>query len=405
MTRPHIAVLTLMGNGHIYPILPLCSELTIRGYRVTYPTNGMFARKIVETGAEPVVYDGTQMSEEEAAELSSKLRFPCGHETWFDISALSRAKTFECVEETVSEIQKRYQEDIPDLVIYDRSCIAGRILASLWGSRVVQVFPHFASYRRFYFRNKDTFITPEPLLRYALTLDSFLAAHGIKTKDNLFHTENVNIVLLPKEFQYRSEAFDERFHFVGALLAPLARRKRVGNGNKLVFISGLSALREWTVRTESFFSLCVEALASNKCKCILSVGAEFSEGSLGPLPENFEINRHTSHLEILRYADLSISHGGMLTTLEALYSGVPVLAIPPHPGCEEVTYRTVELGLGRRIDKDEATVDAIRGSVEQILVDEALSYRVSEAAKTFNSYAGVTMAANAVEQVANEAAT
>ena len=146
------------------------------------------------------------------------------------------------------------------------------------------------------------------------------------------------------------------------------------------------------------FRLVVNALAECELDCVLSVGSDF-DGDLGSfLPGNFRLNREASHLEILPHAALAISHGGMLTTLEALYNGVPSLMIPSHPGAEEVAYRAAELGLGIRLRMEEATKKTIRASVERLLRDSRMLEGVRQARNAFRASGGASEAADRIEQ-------
>ncbi len=47
-----------------------------------------------------------------------------------------------------------------------------------------------------------------------------------------------------------------------------------------------------------------------------------------PVPSNFKLYNYAPQLDILQDTDLFITHGGMNSSSEILYFGVPMLVIP-----------------------------------------------------------------------------
>jgi len=61
---------------------------------------------------------------------------------------------------------------------------------------------------------------------------------------------------------------------------------------------------------------------------IMSVGRNIQIESLGLVPDNFLVENFVPQLEVLKRADVFITHGGMNSLNEALYFGVPVIVVP-----------------------------------------------------------------------------
>ncbi len=402
MKRRHIAIFTESGNGHVYPVLPLCSELVKRGHCVTYATSDHYARKIREAGAEPVIFSGRSPNIELQEEIKKTFLLSLADPAWWKMLNSFQIYRFAFTEEILPRLQRYYQERVPDLILYDRYMIAGRILARSLNCATIQISPHFAQYRKSLYRENGAFRNPEPESQYARALDSFLLTHGITTADNLWHAENLNIHFIPREFQYGNESFDERFCFVGALLNRPCNPTwtNYSNGRPIILVSDLSGLRDALENTNStgYFKLLVDALSGIGCHCILSIGDNVDPHSLGSLPANFEINQRASHLEILPHAALSVCHGGMLSTLEALYNGVPVLALPAHQGAEEVAYRTAELGLGIQLSRNTLTIQQVKETIEAMIGDTLLQNRVKEMQRLFGHSGGALLAADRIEE-------
>jgi len=370
-----------------------------RGHYVTYVTGDHYARQIAEVGAVPVLFSYSPPDKGLAEEIRNALSSTCGDAGYWKMARSFQVYEFACAEKMLDQVHTFYKKNAPDVILYDPFMIGARILARRLDCAVIRISPHFAQYERFVLRQHGVFRNPEGVLECRRDLDSFLLNHGITTTDNFWHVEKLNIQFIPREFQYCNDYFDERFCFVGALLdRPFKQVWKInGKGRPIVLISDLSGLRDAYINADSYYKLFIESLSDSACHCILSIGDSIDPHSLGTLPENFEINQRASHLEILPHAALSVCHGGMLSTLEALYNGVPVLAIPLTPGTEDVAYRTAELGLGIQLSRSALTTDKVRETVEGMLFDTGLQTRVKETQEVFRRSGGVKMAADRIE--------
>jgi len=396
MKSRHFAVVAQLGNGHVYPTLPLCAELSKRGHRVTYITNRHYAPMIVEVGAEPVLISSKRMPNRLVDDLKMSLALPMDDPR---VADMMKSWQSHCADDSialVSQVDSFYSENSPDMIVYDRYHIAGRILANRHQVPAVQISSHFAYYNDLPFRINGVCQKPDAAAEWSRNDDSFLSSCGIESSGSYWHVENLNVHLLPKEFQFNADSFDERFCFAGALLDrpfyPVWKDR--SGGRPLILISGISLFSDTKVDYSGYFGMLVEALSELPYHCVLSIGdAEFSR----ILPSNFELNRSASHLEILPHADLSICHGGMTSTLEAIYHGVPPLMIPMAPACEEVAYRAEELGIGVHLSRAALSIENLRDTVSAMLQDCSLQERVKYASGVFRLSGGAELAANRIE--------
>ena len=405
MKRRHIALFTLMGNGHLYPILPLCNELMTRGFRVSCPVNDRYAGRVRATGAEAVVFTEFPVDRALRAENEARAELLTNDPSRLETSELEWAHLSKSTADFLAQIMGFYEQEPPDLVLYNRYCIPGRIMAHRQRAPAIQFSPHFAYPGRSRFWQNGTCENPDGLVSYGAKLDSLLADHDIRTGDNLWHLEKLNLHLIPREFQYRAEAFDERFFFSGSLaqrpFESTWRPRRTGR--PLVLISGYSGLPETKSSNTAHFKLFIDALADAACHCVLSIGDGVSAAPLGPLPANFEVNQRTSHLEILPHASLFACHGGMGSSLEALYNGVPVLTIPNSPYTEEVASRVNELRVGAVLPRRNLCVDSVRETVLEMLRDRCLHERAGELQQVFGRSGGAAALAQRIERVLHDA--
>jgi MGT family glycosyltransferase len=72
-------------------------------------------------------------------------------------------------------------------------------------------------------------------------------------------------------------------------------------------------------------------------------------------------------LEVLKRANVFISHGGMNSVSEALYYNVPLVIIPMSANQPFVAYRVSELGAGIFLPKEKINAESLKASVETIL--------------------------------------
>uniref|UniRef100_A0A1B0DGR6 UDP-glucuronosyltransferase n=1 Tax=Phlebotomus papatasi TaxID=29031 RepID=A0A1B0DGR6_PHLPP len=80
-------------------------------------------------------------------------------------------------------------------------------------------------------------------------------------------------------------------------------------------------------------------------------------------------------------AKLLITHGGLLSIYEAIYSGVPVLGIPMH-GDQHFNMRmAVEGGFGRILNYDDLSENTIQEAVEDMLKNDTYRFNVERVRK------------------------
>lgn len=390
MEPRHIAVFTPMIGGHVYPALGVCAELVSRGHRVTYPTNESYATRVREAGATPVELRTPQLKNAE------KIYEDIGSDEakyWRAFAFVTAPTAITSAAAAVAQLHGVYAADPPDVILYDWFAFGGRILAKQLGCDAIQLHSHFA-HDDALMRIEGICTTPEPMVGFGRFLDAFMATYGIEGANQLWHYEQLNIFCVPREFQYDYDRLDSRFVFVGATHNRTPRKgawpNRAKPGQPIVLIS------EATSGTDgSFLRLCIEALAESKYHVVVSKAANTPEPAAWP--RNFEINRTAFNCEILPTARVMLCQGGMGTTLEALYHGVPVVSVSLNPFNSEVAYRMEELGLGIYVRERGATAGTLRESVDTVSSDEAMLRRVKRMQSYLATTPGPTFAADAID--------
>ena len=102
----------------------------------------------------------------------------------------------------------------------------------------------------------------------------------------------------------------------------------------------------------------------------MSIGKTLKKEQLGWIPNNFNIYNFVPQIEVLKRTDLFITHGGMNSTSEAMYFGVPLIVVPQVANQPIVEKRIEDLELGRVINKNNIASNIIRNYANEILNDD-----------------------------------
>jgi MGT family glycosyltransferase len=108
------------------------------------------------------------------------------------------------------------------------------------------------------------------------------------------------------------------------------------------------------------------------------------------------VRNYVPQLEILQQADIFITHGGMNSSSEGLYFGVPLLVIPVMGDQPIVAKRIEELGAGLQLNRHELDAVALKSATEQILSNPAFKKKSLEVGKSLKEAGGYKKAVDAI---------
>lgn len=366
----HVAFVLEQAYGHILPTLGIARELMQRGHRVSYAVSSSFAPAIQRAGAHAIVFDPIDTRTE-----IQRLAAARGSSYEYDFSSDEvRRQMLESSERrtasSLAQLQDRYSDDRPDVVVHDDCLdVAGRMLAVEW--RIARARIHLR----------------------------VLSDADVPT----FADDQIVIVLLPGFFNGAVSSLDERFHFVGFIAEGRNEIARPWQPNDARGPTVLASPTTGLPNQVDFCRLMIQAFSNTRCHVVLSVPGDFDPlsaldaNSIGALPTTFRINSQSSHLKILEHCRLFIGQGGPGSTLEALYSGVPAILIPPTKGHDAAALRVARLGLGLRLSIPEATPDHLRECALALMRDSATLARVKEAQLSMRADRGAKTAADLIE--------
>jgi UDP:flavonoid glycosyltransferase YjiC (YdhE family) len=128
--------------------------------------------------------------------------------------------------------------------------------------------------------------------------------------------------------------------------------------------------------------------------------------SLGPqheqlrMPDRFAGAEYLPQTEVLRHADVVITHGGNNTVTECVHFGCPMVVLPLFWDQHDNAQRVQECRLGVRLDTYRHQPEQLGNAVRQLVKDAAVRDRLRGAATRLQADPGTARAARAIEQVA-----
>ncbi len=354
-------VLFINGNvhGHINPTLPVVRELIKRDEQVCYFSTAEFKQKIEAAGAEVIDYGN---------ELSRFLHSfrPSGNHPFYTLLEFM----LQMDRVVIPLIFEKTNGKGFDYIIHDSMFGGGRILAKKLNKPAICSCTSFAMNR-----------LPMPAHMFEPgfhpQLDNIYRELGEATTeweiempeimDIFFKKESLNLVFTSSMFQPEAESFEDSFKFIGPSIAEREEKLDFAIDDKGKSTTIYISMGTINNKCQDFYNKCIEAFKGENFKVVMSVGNKTDIACMGDIPGNFIVRNYVSQLEVLKRADVFISHGGLNSVSEALYYGVPVISIPQANDQPMVTRQLVKLGAGVGLKMEEITPEVLRDSVYTIL--------------------------------------
>lgn len=404
----HFAFICLPAAGHVNPTLPVAAELVRRGHRVTYATSAKYAEAVESAGAAffesgedlTAQFPRSGSPAEGGGAASPRAGMLAGLASGMMSGLLERL--LERAREEFPALLALLAADRPDAVCYDAMTLAGKMVAMKLALPDIALLPSYATNEHFSMRELMPARAPEEMLaawkQVRRLIDDFAAEQGL---DHFNFMEgppaSLNICFIPREFQPAGDTFDASFHFVGPCLGQRAIEEAWQPGRKdrpLLFISlGTTPLND----RPDFFRMCLEAFAGTPWQVAMAIGDRIGMSELGEIPDNVDARAFFPQLDVLRHADVFLSHTGMNSTMEALYFGVPLVAFPLQPEQEANARRVEDLGLGRRLPAEALSPTLIRTVIAQVRDDQEIRRNLGTMSQRVRGAGGPAAAVDAIE--------
>lgn len=242
-------------------------------------------------------------------------------------------------------------------------------------------------------------LKPDEKAQYGLSL--LKNQFGVEPKNLLQFMNNegeLTVVYTSRFFQPLHEHFDDSCLFIGPSFPkrhsshdfPLEKLK----DEKVLYISMGTVLHD----VEGFFNLCIDAFSDFDGKVVIAAGDRADFKRIKKAPEHFIILPYVPQLDVLKEADVFITHGGMNSVNEAIHFNVPLVVLPHGKDQPIVAQRLVELNAGYRLAKETVNASLLRSAVDEVVSEDSYKKGIKEINASFQEASGPAAAA---EQIVN----
>ena len=208
------------------------------------------------------------------------------------------------------------------------------------------------------------------------------------------------ITQTPREFDFPGAPWPSQFHYAApfhddAGREPVSFPWEKLTGAPLIYAS-LGTLVNGLNHVYSAILRAVEKLPGTQV--VLSVGKNLDLDELGAIPSNVIVVRSAPQIELLKRAQLCITHAGLNTALESLGQGVPMVAIPIGYDQPGVAARIAHHGVGEFIEVDELSTEGLRGLIQKVMENPSYSERARFFKEVIARTRGLDVAADVIER-------
>jgi zeaxanthin glucosyltransferase len=410
----HFGVLSHSGMGHLNPLIALSRQLTARGHRVTFFQKPQLRSRVCQ----PEIRFS---SIEKSSHYSEKYRGSDRAK-----SSKSRFGTLrDSVRRIVGEMAKSLRETPAvitqagiDVLIIDEIILSGPTLAQMLN------IPYFVvstsvplnlgwsvSGRSSGHRSPASLFSwlENALLQVSAlrmqgpvhwTLDSYRRKIGlgpIREIQKVFPAL-AQITQLPQCMDFPRLRLPRNFHYTGPFVDESARPHvqfpwRLLDGRPLVYASlGTARAIKPTI-----FRYIAEACNELDLQLVISLGGRSDAEVSDDLPGRPLVVKEAPQLQLLKKAEIVITHSGLNTVLEALMQGKPILAIPIAYDQPAVADRLAWLGVSEVLPLDGLAAKHIQISLEKLLDNKSYRNAAADLQSKIRNACGLTHAADLIE--------
>ncbi len=369
------------------------TELVKRGVKVTCFTTEDFRRIVEPTGAKFVPVPSWMAAN--APQNENK-------EGGDDDGGVAAVVPFLFLNEAgacIDTVLETLREDRPDAILHDFAGIAGTMAADVLKVPNIMLYTSYPSNDTYSVAEGFSHVRPDHPLRIAADriADGYAAKYGCRkmTVKEIFDGQgDLNLVMMQKRLVPNYESFDDSFVFTGV---QIGKRSAFGswtapqNGKPLLYSSLGTAFNNWP----GYYPILFDAVRDLDINVFAALGAIDPE-TLHDVPANVELGKMVPQLDILSQASVFITHAGMGGTGEAIYYGVPMIAIPQMDE-QAITAGQIEKnGLGVAfLDKSAITSESLKAAIVKLLTEPS-SRTAKEFSEDMRSLGGAQASADAI---------
>ncbi|MEK7019251.1 macrolide family glycosyltransferase [Bacillus sp. FSL R9-9410] len=356
-------VINFPAEGHINPTIGVVKELVNRGEEVIYYCEEEYRYKLQNIDVQFRNYGGM------LEEINFKNRMK---DMFNPLQMIYRF--LRTTEKAIPFLLESVNREKFDYMIYDQHFILGRILAEILTIPTVASCTTFAMTKEMLEGMKEKFkeidVNSTLYKECSTIMNRISNRYSVKihSLEQLFHYESdMILVFTSKYFQPHSDSFNDHVKFIGPSI--ITRNEEMNfplyklEGKSVIYISMGTELN----KQFELYEKCLQAFKDFNGIVVISIGKEIGIMEFSNIPSHFIIRPYVPQLEILKYADVFITHGGMNSVSEGLYHDTPLVILPITNDQPFVAKRAEELKAGIVLNHKSVTVAELKEAVNTLL--------------------------------------
>jgi len=373
------------SEGHINPTIGVVRELISRGEEVVYFSIEAFRERIEKTGASVRTFDDQKFIK----------AFISGGRDYLLERINGLLLTADIV---IPSVLEQIKGEHFDYIIHDSMFGCGRLLAQILKLPAINSCTSFAQTKESFDTMLEQFSTNVPAETVKPITDQFQSLTAmvkekydvdIQSPYEVFcNPAPLTLVYTTREFQPDGEAFDQTYKFVGPSISSRLAQENFDltaiKGKSPIYIS-LGTVFNQAIE---FYKLCFEAFGNTDHTIVMSIGSKTQISELGVIPENFIAKNYVPQTDVLQYAELFITHGGMNSAHEGLYCGVPLIVIPQSADQPIIAEQVTKIGAGMKLQMQGLTATQLREAADHVLNLPSFKQAAASVGESFRKSGG-----------------
>jgi MGT family glycosyltransferase len=411
----HFGVLSYKGTGHLNPLIALSRQLIIRGHRVTFFQAPELETRVRECGLEFYPIGRGKSSSGKHSETDSPHRAQSG------IAGLRKRvrRTVGDMEMSLREMPAALTEAGIDVLIIDEIVLSGPTLAQ------VLHLPYFLVSTSV--PHRFGWAVPRCLSEHKYAISYFARLQNALLQVSVFHVrgpvrwrlddyrrhvglgpireiqkvfpELAHITQLPQCLDFTRLILPTNFHYAGPFIDEAARSlvefpwNRL-DGRPLIYAS--LGTRKNSQR--AIFRVIAEACQDLDLQLVISLGGRLDPGMFDGLPGLPLVVGDGPQLELVKKAEVVITHGGVNTVLETLFEGKPMIVIPMAHDQPAVAARLAWLNVAEVLSAKSLSSKQLRLALVNLLKNQSYRDAAKELQARIRSARGLERAVEVIEE-------
>ncbi|AGK54606.1 macrolide family glycosyltransferase [Bacillus sp. 1NLA3E] len=381
------------SEGHINPTIGVVQELISRGEEVVYFTIEAFRERIEKTGATVRTLDGKKFIK----------AFISGGRNYLFERINGLLLTADIV---IPSVLEQIEGELFDYIIHDSMFGCGRLLAQILKLPAINSCTSFVETRESFEKTLEQLSKKIPEEKVKPIYDEFQRLTircaekydvEIQSPYEVFcNPAPLTIVYTTREFQPFGDEFDQTYKFVGPSISSRSTRENFDlaaiKGKSPIYIS-LGTVFNQAIE---FYKLCFKAFGNTDHTVVMSIGEKAQISDLGEIPTNFIVKNYVPQTEVLKFSKLFITHGGMNSTHEGLYYGVPLIVIPQSADQPIIARQVADIGAGIKLQMQSLTINQLQEAANHVMNHPSFHKAVANIRESFQKSGGYHQAVDEI---------